>query len=584
MSTGSAVKVRLRLRHFILPLALLALLPYGNTITTGFTFDDEPDIRNNTAVTAGIDPLQILATPIFPGDLYRPFTVLTFAINERLAPGAPAPFHAVNVVLHAAVTIFVFATARRVFKRTRVAVIAAALFAVHPVHTEAVTSIVGRAELLVALFGLITLLSAASADQPRPPLHAAALRALSLTSFFLALLSKENAATILPLLMLFRIALRRDALVSGLRREIRSLDWLPYALCIAVFLLLRSHVIEKIGPTPLDNPLAFVPVIVRIRSALAVLWDYFGLLLVPLALAADYSYNQVAIANTWLAPRFLGGLTLTLIALAVALRHRHAAVRFAAAFPFIALAATSNLIFPIGTIKGERLLYLPSVGAVLLAAYLADRGWRSPRYHTLTVTLLACTIAAFAARTWARNWDWEDNATLYASMVRAAPNSAKARYNFGGALIRQGRYDAAMEQFGRALDAAPWAEGAALGMGIAYEKTGHPGPAVGWYRKALEITPEFSKAHNNLCRLLLTMGDFDAAVTACRRGLRHNPADTNLLEGLGASLVGSGDVEKGLAVMRRALALKGHDERLQAAIAQMEAAAHQNPTSTGRLE
>ncbi len=567
-----------------LAVAVLAILPFLNALSTGFAFDDTPDIRENTVVTAGIDWLRILATPLHPGDLYRPFTVLTFAINEKLAPGAPLPFHAVNVVLHAAVTVLVFATARRLFRGTRVAVIAAALFAVHPVHTEAVTSIVGRAELLAAFFGLITLLSAASADRPRPPLHAGALRALSLISFCLALLSKESAVTILPLLLLFRIALRREALVSGLRREMRSMDWLPYLLCVAVFLLLRSYVIEKIDLTPLDNPLAFVPVIVRLRSALAVLWDYFGLLLMPLVLAADYSYNQVAIANTWWAPRFLGGLALTLIALTVALRHRQAAVRFAAAFPFVALAATSNLLFPIGTIKGERLLYLPSVGWVMLVAYLADRGCRSSRYRALTVTVLACMIGAFAARTWVRNGDWDDNATLYASMARTAPNSAKARYNFGTVLIEQGRYDAAMEQFGRALDAAQWAEGAALGMGIASEKAGHPARAVGWYRKALEITPEFSKAHNNLCRLLLIMGDFDAAVTACRRGLRHHPADANFLEGLGASLVGAGDVEKGLAVMRRALALKGHDEKLQTLLAQMEAAAHDSPANTGRLE
>jgi len=548
---------------------MLALLPYANAITAGFVFDDTPDIRENTTITAQFDWLGILATPLPPGNLYRPFTVLTYTVNEKLLPGAPLPFHAVNVLLHAAVTIFVWMIGRRLFAPTT-ALIAAALFAVHPIHTEAVTGIVGRAELLAALFGLLTLLSAVRADHACAPLQRGILNAVALTSFCLALLSKESAITIVPLLMLFRIALRQESLANGLRRELRSLDWAPYVFCIAAFLVLRALVVERIYPSLLDNPLSFVPTVVRIRSAVAVIWDYFGLLNLPLVLAADYSYNQVPIASTWLAPRFLAGCALALISAVVVLHHRHAGVRFAAALPFVTLAVTSNILFPIGTIKAERLLYLPSVGWAFAVSYLAELGFQSRRYRALTAVILMCMVGAFAARTWWRNCDWKDNATLYASMVNSAPNSSKAHYNLGNVLLEMNEYDNAIQQFERALVAAPWEAGPALGLGIAYEKKGDYARGIEQYRKAIEIEPDFLKAHNNLCRLLLIAGHFDDALAACRRGLRYRPADSNLLHGLGVSLVGSGDLEKGLAVTRRAAALASSNQHLQTFLARLE--------------
>src|SRR5262249_4946052 len=123
-------------------LGVLAVAPYLNALHAGFTFDDLPMVRDNPLVTQGIDPIGAL-TGTFFGVTYRPFTLLTFAFNHHFAPGDAASFHAVNLLLHAAVTALVFVLARWLLESPRAAGIAAALFAVHPVHTEAVTSIVG---------------------------------------------------------------------------------------------------------------------------------------------------------------------------------------------------------------------------------------------------------------------------------------------------------------------------------------------------------------------------------------------------------------------------------------------------------
>jgi tetratricopeptide (TPR) repeat protein len=561
-------------RRIVVLLALLAVLPYLNALGAGFTLDDEPNIRTNAAVIGGIDPIRILASPLYPGDLYRPFTALTFAVNERLTPGAAAPFHAVNIVLHAAVTALVFQLGLRLFASARIGTVAAALFAVHPIHTEAVTSLVGRTELLAALFGLLALLSAAQLDRATSRRARAAMEAASLTCFSLAVLSKESGLTVLVLIPLFRMACRGDALGRGASKELRSLDWVPYALCAGMWLALRTYVVGAIAPpqtvTPLENMLAFVPWTLRVRSAMGVLWDYFGLLNAPLNLAADYSTAQVPVVTSWLDPRVLAGTAMVAGAGAVFVRQRHPAVAFAAILPLAALALTANVLFPIGTVKAERLLYLPSIGWVLVVAYVFDRLVRLPRYRAVAAGALAAVVAAYGARTWTRNWDWRDNLALHQSMARTAPNSAKSRYNFGVALQQQDAQEAAVAQFRRALAIYPWAEGAALGIGIAFEKRGYPDAAVDWYKRALAIMPEFDKAHTNLCHVLFDSRRFAAAGDACRNGLRYAPADANLLKGLGVSLVNTGETERGLAVLRRSLALNQHDQELRTYVERLE--------------
>jgi tetratricopeptide (TPR) repeat protein len=552
-------------------LCLVALLPYVNALRADFTFDDLPHIRNNPVVTEGVDVWRIFSTPLPPGNLYRPLTVLTYAVNEQLAPGQAAVFHAVNLALHALVTVLVFLLAQHVMGSARVAMLAAVLFAVHPVHAEAVSNIVGRAELLAALFGLTALLAAAAAMKAPSSRRRLGLEVASLAAFCLALLSKESALTLLLLVPLVRLTQRSEPLLRGIRHELRDGTWVPYALCAVLFVVLRFVVVTALPSytlTPLDNVLAFVPWHLRVASALAVLWDYFGLLNFPVVLAADYSYDQVPLVMTWYAPRFVAGLMLVVVAIALAVRGRRPAATFAVLFPFVSLLLTANVVFPIGTVKAERLLYLPSVGWCLLAAWVFDRLLTTQRYARAAALVLALCIAAFAGRTWTRNWDWQDNQVLYRSMAHSAPDSAKARYNFGVALQRENDDAAAVGEFERALALYPWSEGAAFGIGLSFDRKGAVEPAIVWYRKALDIDPGYTKAHSNLCRLYLLHGRFAEAEAACRAGLRFEPTDANLMKGLAESLAGGGDLDRGRAALQRAIALDPSDAswRLRAAV------------------
>jgi len=554
-------------------LVLLAVLPYLNALRAGFTFDDFPYVRENAAITGGFNLTEIIATPLpVLAYLYRPLTVLTFAANEAVAPGNALGFHLVNVALHAAVTVLVYCVGVQLFT-ARAALIAAALFAVHPLHTEAVTSIVGRAELLAALFGLLALHSAGAADAATDGWRKRAWYAGSLLCFTAAVFSKENAVMVLPLVLLYRAARRGEPLWRGIYRQVGSLYWVPYALCIGVFLYFRFLVVGTLAGvpanrlSPLDNILGFVPWSVRVPSALGTLWDYFGLLNLPITLSADYSFNQVPVLPNWIDPRCLAGVLLCAAGVIATVASRPA-VGFSAALPFVAMLLTANVLFPIGTVKAERLLYLPSVGWMLVIGLLFDRMLGAARYRVVATAVVVLMLFGFTVRTWVRNEDWQDNFSLFASTARSAPDSTKAQYNLGAALQQRGLQTAAVARYRRAL-AISRDESAQLYIGVAYEHAGDVDDAIGWYRQALGTELGYHKAHTNLCHVLLSNRRFADANTACRNGLRYWPADANLLKGLGLSLVGLGETDKGIDILGRSLALAPGDEGLRVYIASL---------------
>lgn len=526
-----------RPRWALVALLLLATLPYLNALGGAFVFDDVGVIRDNPVVQR--EPAWRVFTTVYePGALYRPLTMLTYVANARLDPG-PAGFHAVNLGLHALVVLAVYALAARLLAAPRAALIAAALFAVHPIHTEAVTGIVGRAELLAALATLAALLALARAVASPAPARWGWWIA-SWAAFAAGLLCKESAFTTIGLVLVVHWRL---APADHLGRRVAVLA--PYVAIGLAYLGLRLLVVGALAlpavPGMLDNPLAHVDAVTRVRTALAVLWDYLAMLVAPARLSADYSFNQVPLLTSWREPRALAALVVVagLAAAAVVGWRRWPPLTLAAAFFAIPLALTANVLFPIGTIKAERLLYLPSVGACLAAGWLLARwGAARPRAATAAVALL---LAAFAARTAVRNRDWRDEHALYAAAVRVAPDSAKAHHNLAVALQRAGAYDDAVAHYQRALAIYPDYAAAAFGIGHVATLRGDDATALAWYRDALRRDPTFAKADLQLGLLLQRRGDFAAAEGAFTAGLAHAPDDPLLLVNLAAARLSQGN-------------------------------------------
>jgi len=518
-----------RPRPWMVALVLLAaVVPYLNSLTAGFAFDDVFIIRDNPAVQ--IQPAVELLAYVYPeGALYRPLTMLTYAANATLSP-QPFGFHLVNLALHAAVSCAVLLLALPLLGSPLAAVGAALVFAVHPVHTEAVTNVVGRAELLAALGVLAALLAFAQARRTSgAPRWLWA--ALSLAAYAAGMLAKESAITGLGLLAVLDWRLTPSA-----RWRQRLVALLPYAIVALAYLGLRVAVVGALAlplpPQGLDNPLAGLDVATRLRTAAVVAWSYLSLLALPLQLSADYSFNEIPPVTQWSEARFLAAAALLcgLAAAIVTTARRLPRLALAALFAVIPFALTANVLFPIGTIMGERLLYLPSVGWCLacglaIAAAMAQR-------RAFATAVVATLLVAFAARTWLRNGDWQDERTLFAATLIDAPNSAKAHYNAGVVLQNDERLEEAMTQYRRALAIYPAYTNAAFGIGSVYAQQRIDAGAVYWYERAIGLAPDFANAHLRLGLVRLGRGELDAAEAAFSTGLQSEPNNLMLLVGM----------------------------------------------------
>ena len=531
----------------IVAIALMAMVPYLNALGGDFVFDDVGVIRDNPVVQR--DPAWRVFTTVYePGALYRPLTMLSYVANARIDRG-PAGFHAVNLVLHVAVALALYALALRLLAAPRAAWIAAALFAVHPVHTEAVSGIVGRAELLAALAALVALLALARALDAGGTMRWRWLVA-SWLAFAAGLLCKESAFTTIGLVLVVHWRL---APADGWRR--RAAVVAPYVAVGLAYLGLRLLVVGSLAlpavPGSLDNPLAHVDLATRLRTAGIVLWDYLAMSIAPIRLSADYSFNQVPLALSWGEPRPLAALALLvgLGAAALAAWRRWPQLTIAAAFFAIPLALTANVLFPIGTIKAERLLYLPSAGLCLAAGWMLAR-WAAARPRAAGIAITALLVA-FAARTWVRNADWRDERALYESAVRVAPESAKAHHNLAVALQRAGAFDDAVAHYHRALTIYPDYAAASFGMGHVATLRGDDATALFWYQDALRRDPTFAKANLQLGLLHQRRGEYAAAESAFAAGLASTPDDSLLLVNLAAARLSQGDQAGARAALAR---------------------------------
>ena len=492
---------------------------YGNTLWNGFTRDDDLYISRNPQVTNF--SLRELFVPLKFAPVFRPVTIGTFALNWAVEGARPFGFHLVNILLQGVVVWLLYVLLLNILGtlsphgRT-VAFVAALLFAVHPIHTEAVTSIVGRSELLAAGF-LIAACILHLNDQEIP----------ALVCFVLAVLSKESAVVFLPLVLICDYAIGkwkspgRYTRIAGVTLLYLGVLWKAQG---------GSFGLTRISP--LDNPLAALPLNWRILNSLRVAWKYVALQVYPRALSSDYSFNQIPVYMDW--RHTLPAAAAALAVLAAwfwAIRKGRSGLVLAGGLYLAGFATTSNILRPIGTIMGERLAYLPSAGFCLLVAmgwvWLLGYGEERGRQRTLTIGLLVTMLIGLSIRTIARNRDWKDNRTLFASDVIVASNSAKMHFAKAGTYMDEGEFDLARVEIQTALLIYHDYPDALATGGALESKFGHYQAAGAMMEKALYSTdrgdPSYDYMAVNLASLYIQTDHLDGAMDLLNREVAESP-------------------------------------------------------------
>jgi len=556
---------RTAIRHGLFVLAA-ALAVYANSLTAGFTYDDVWIVVENERVH-GLGRLdEIVTSPYWTtrenAGLFRPVTLATFAIQHALHGLWPVGYHLVNVLLHAAVSWLVWRLAQRLHASDGAALAAGLLFAVHPVHAEAVSGVVGRAELLAAGAVLGAVLSVARrAIGPAGAAGAALLAAVGL-------FSKEGAIVLLPLAGLVVLG-RGRPFPRGLPRAAVAVAAVTAAALAARLAVVGALGVPSGSISPVNNPAAAAGVPERWLTALAVLSLEARLLLWPATLSFDYSFDQVPVARSLLDPRVLAGLVVlgALAAGAVLARRRAPLVTWGTAWFLVALLPVSNLLAPIGTLFGERLLYLPSVGFVLLAAGLGARLLASrPR---LAAAALGLVVVALGARTVVRNEDWQTNESLFRAGVAAAPDSARTHLELGKLLFNRALEepspseksrleDESFREFSRGTRIAHGFDAVAhYGLATLLEKRGDKEAALRHFRTSRETAPEAGLAWLGELRLLRLRGSADRFASVLDELFAtFDVTDPGLprefWESVASTARSAGDEERSRAALRRA--------------------------------
>lgn len=540
-------------------LALLSAIAFANTFRNDFVYDDLYVILENRLIKQ-LDQLPTLFTTDYwagtqkegepPRDLlYRPLVMVSYALNYAVGGANPFGYHLVNLLLHLAASFLVYTLARQLDCSWSAALVAAALFAVHPLHTEAVTYIVGRAELLMALGVLLALTWYIQGGAPAHLHPRYALAALG--AFTIGLLSKEQAM-VLPLLLACYDLLAWKGLNGpvGWRGLLRGVfcRYVGFLLVLGGYLVVRGALMGSFYRTAsqisiLDNPLAHLSGWPWFLTVLKVAGKYLWLVVWPRYLSPDYSYNQIPSSQSLFEPAVLWAVLAwgSLLALAAWSLVRGRRAFFAVGFTLVTFLPASNLLVPTGTIMGERLFYLPLAGL----CFLVGLGWERlavwsrvffPQGRAAGVALLALILALLTGRTILRNRDWRDDPTVWLRAAQTSPNSARVRKALGTIYIQQGKLDQALHEFETVVQIWPGylAESGTLNrhLGVLWLKKGRIEEAIAALQRAIAFQPDSWITHYNLGLAYVRQRRWAEAEAAYRRALTlefNDPAPYNSL-------------------------------------------------------
>lgn len=464
--------------------ALLAYAPARgfNLERDGFFMDDQMIQKNAVVTSPKLDVRQLMRTDYWGREMFdpevwthksfRPVVVLSFRLNYHLHGFNSAGFHITNVLLHGLVCTQLGYLALRVLRLPSVwSAMLVALFAAHPVHSESLLYIVGRADILCAVILLFTVQLYAYCINGQPSLCRCALLPLTMALVVLAGLCKETGFTFFGFFIgLELLALTRAKVRGCFVRSLRIVILLVVGVLVC---FLRHWYTQGTKIERMDfysNPIASEkdPVFRR-WSYLLVHGLYMKLLVWPFFLCYDYSMGAVPLVHSAEDVRLLlpcaGYLALALF-LCIALQRLRGATatqRFLAEGPLLGVAffvlsflPMMNLLFPVGTLVAERLLYLPSIGFLVAAVSILHSGTQGHRGRSIAAWWgLAALLAVWGHLCYRRVLDWRtvENLTIVDGLKQLG--SSRTQVNLAGIYLLEGRFDEATVAYRRSIAADP---------------------------------------------------------------------------------------------------------------------------------
>ncbi len=489
----------------------LSFVLYANGLRGNFVADDKLVILQNPLIAGQWSDFgKIFVAPYYYGQahagLYRPLTVVSYDFNKFFG-GGPFGFNLLNIILNALNGFMVFLIASKLVNK-RTSYLAMLLFMFLPIHSEAVSSIVGRAELMSFLFSSLSLFLVLKRRY-----------ALASVALLAGLLSKETAAGFfLVFLYLWKFKEHQE-----LKQVFfSSLYFVP---SIAVYAVLRIYVLGKyfisVEHLMAYNPLKFVPFFQSLWTSLKVFYLYLFKTVVPYELSFDYSFNQIpVIRNPFLHYEVYAGVIILAALAHLAVKKRDNIYGLSAAMFLFIYLPVSNWFIKIGTIMGERLMYAPSLGLVILAALLIDNKL-SVANKTIKKLIYAGFVVVFSVYGFIiidRNRDWRNETALIQSAYASAPNSVVVVTDMAYLEFNNKNYREAQKWAEKAIEILPDHTPALYLAGHSYKKLGDASSAESVWIKIIKSSPGYVEAYLSLGVLYYEEGRLNEAESVLSKG------------------------------------------------------------------
>ena len=600
--------------YAVLGLLVLSFVPYLNALGNAFVYDDVPQLLENPYIHSFRYLGKIFGSTVwtFQGaqgitNYYRPLMSFAYAVIYHFSGPIAFPFHLLNIVLHAAIVVLLFFLTERLFGDRLMALAAAGLFAVHPIHTESVAWIAGLPDLELGLFLLLTFLlylqlDRAGSERTAPWTSYIAMLAM----YFLALLSKEQALVLPAILAVYEHFYRSDRGATSLR--IKLSRYLPLFATAAAYLAFRIFGFGGFAPSVSRPELGRGGVIL---SAIALVGSYLWKLIWPVHLSAFYIFHA---SNSIREPHVLGGIAGLLLCLGLFAwlwRNAHD-LSFAFIWMGALIAPVLNARWLPAAVFAERYLYLPSIGFCWLIAWAATRAWRAaPSEQPVARRLLRQTVPValgiiailYGVRTVQRNRDWRDDETVYRRILDEQPDAQFIRTNLGVVYFDRGDMAGAEREWLHSLGPLPPYASTLNDLGLLRDKQKRYDEAINYYQQAIQTRSKYADPYKNMAMTYAETGrtedadrEFREAVTLAplnsivRNAYGHflldqsrpaeaqeqfaasaaNDPNSDALGNLGDLLAQKGETEPARAAYQASIAINSFDNRSLVGLAMLD--------------
>ena len=534
-------------------LGILLLLVYGRSLGFGFVdWDDKLLIVENPIVHSFTPATIKEAFTSYDPELYIPLTLVGYQLDHLFVGLHPFLYHLENLAFHLLNSALVAWFVLLLTGRRWVAAVTALLFAVHPLHTEAVVWASSRKDVQAACFFLLSLIAYQlfrAGGEKR-------LYRYSVLALLLALLSKVIAIT-LPLILL---------LLDW--REGRKIDRANLREKLPFFALSILFGVIALGGKYGSDELVAEKLLIGSKAVVF----YLGKLLLPAGLSVLYPYTEPpSLTNIGLLVPFFLVIAITILAWKSSRKTRE--ILFAWLFFLITVAPTfSNFARGKDLLKdiyfaSDRYTYLPSIAAFFLAALLLHRLLH--KRAQIVQGLIAVLVVLFSFQAYAQSLTWENSETLFTNVLEHYPNSHLAHNNLGSLRYREGKEEEALQHYLQSLAIRPNSQ-ASYNLGQLYSAAGQTLEAMQAYRDALKNRPDDVPTLVNLGVLEMRAGDLPRAIGHLKQARDLDPASTFVHYNLGAAYEVQGNIEEAVGSYRRVLELDPEDAEVSEILQRLE--------------